>query len=100
MKELVCKSCGATGLQIRGSYAICDYCDSKFLLTADDFGIYSTLKRHSTLNQCNGSSIGISLGSDIEVLLQKCRLNPKNARKYANLILDIDPDNEEALKYL
>ena len=26
--------------------------------------------------------------------------DPARARKYANLILDIDPDNPEALKYL
>lgn len=100
MKELVCKCCGATRLQIRGNYAICDYCDSKFLLTAEDFSINIGLQSPSISAKHNGSSEGISLGNDIEVLLQKCRLNPRNARKYANLILDIDPDNEEALRYL
>ena len=37
---------------------------------------------------------------DVAELLRKCRENPARARKYANLILDIDPDNPEALKYL
>ena len=44
------------------------------------------------------SSIG--LDDDVAELLRKCRENPARARKYANLILDIDPDNPEALKYL
>ena len=100
MRELICKSCGATKLQIRGNYALCDYCDSKFLLTAEDFSIYSDSKSPSTLGQHQICSKGIALGNDVTILLQKCRLNPQNARKYANLILDIDPDNEEALKYL
>ena len=43
---------------------------------------------------------GISLQSDIELLLDKCRRDPRNARKYANLILDIDPGNKDALQYL
>ena len=42
----------------------------------------------------------IALNSDVERLLDKCRKDPKNARKYANLILDIDPTNRDALKYL
>ena len=40
------------------------------------------------------------LDDDVAKLLRKCRENPARARKYANLILDIDPDNPEALKYL
>ena len=69
---------------------MCEYCDSKYLFTAEDYNFYGNSKSIS----------GISLGSDVEMLLQKCRMNPKNARKYANLVLDIDPDNVEALKYL
>ena len=42
----------------------------------------------------------IALEEDIAVLLKKCREDPKNARKYANLVLDIDPGNAEAKKYL
>ena len=42
----------------------------------------------------------IGLDDDVAELLRKCRENPARARKYANLILDIDPDNPEALKYL
>ena len=45
-------------------------------------------------------SLYIGLDDDVAELLRKCRENPARARKYANLILDIDPDNPEALKYL
>ena len=96
MKAFVCKSCGATGIQIKGAYLVCDYCDTRFLLTAEDYDFYGNANSTSS----NHSSSGISLGSDIEMLLQKCRLDPKNAKKYANLILDIDPDNKKALMYL
>ena len=30
----------------------------------------------------------------------KCKEDPVNAKKYANLVLDIDPHNVEALKYV
>jgi len=43
---------------------------------------------------------GVSLDSDVERLLLKCHEDPRRAARYANLILDIDPTNEEALKYL
>jgi hypothetical protein len=41
-----------------------------------------------------------SLTDDTKMLLQKCRDDPANARRYASLVLDIDPSNEEALHYL
>ena len=93
MKSFVCNACGATDLQIEKGHVVCPYCETKYNLTADDFDFYGFHKKDS-------AAIGISLGADIEMLLRKCRANPKNARKYANLILDIDPDNKEALKYL
>ena len=63
----------------------CEYCGTQFLASE----ILGT-----------GTSSSIDLGDDVQQLLEKCRKNPANARKYANLILDIDPDNAEALKYL
>ena len=44
--------------------------------------------------------MGVSISEDIKRLLAKCRTDRKNARKYANLILDIDPNNKDALQYL
>ena len=91
MKELSCKACGAPGLKQKNGWWVCEYCDSKFMLSSEDFDFYGGKSAFGS---------GISLGGDIERLLQKCRTDPRNARKYANLILDMDPDNEEALKYL
>lgn len=82
MDVLVCKCCGAQGLKKQGRYFICEYCDSKFLPE----------------NKMGESDIAID--DDVARLLAKCKSDPKNARKYANLVLDIDPGNFEAYKYL
>jgi len=42
----------------------------------------------------------IALNEDIRMLLRKCKEDTANARRYANLVLDIDPSNKEANKYL
>lgn len=42
----------------------------------------------------------ISLRDDVENLLEKCKENPARAHKYAELILEIDPGNEEAKRIL
>lgn len=80
LKAVQCKQCGTNVLREERNYYICEYCGTKFLKKPE--------------------REGISLGSDIERLLQKCKTNPNNAKKYANLILDIDQDNKEALKYI
>lgn len=85
MKILKCSNCGASSLYESDGYMICEYCDTKFAVESSDFP---------------QQSIGISLNNDIDILIQKCRTDPINARKYANLILDIDPTNQEALKYI
>lgn len=101
MKPLTCKCCGATGLKVKNGYFLCEYCDNKFLITGEDFSIQNNngnVVAQPSLKMPRGSSI--SLGNDVEMLLHKCRTDRRNARKYANLILDIDPTNKEALKYL
>ncbi len=85
MKFLFCERCGANELKKENGYMVCCFCGSKFMITKED----------SELKTSN-----ISLGSDVEVLLEKCKNDPRNASRYANLILDIDPYNKEALKYL
>ena len=85
MKELTCINCGAVGLEEKNGFMVCSYCNSKFAIEAADIP---------------QRGMGMSLNSDIDQLLQKCRTDPKNARKYANLILDMDPTNIEALRYL
>ena len=101
MLDFTCKNCTAVGLKLKGSFLVCEYCGSKFLLTADDFASQRSKAMPTAKAGISHSfSSEISLGGDIELLLQKCRLDPRNARKYANLILDIDPTNKEAYKYL
>lgn len=84
MKELICSRCGAHEWIEKNGCRICAYCGTPYQLTYEDMP----------------NASGMQLDSDIDRLLQKCRKDPKNAKKYANLILDIDPGNTEALKYL
>lgn len=85
MKPISCSRCGSTELTERQGFAICDYCQSRYALEDPN-----SLSRSTT--------IGVT--SDVEALLQKCVDDPYNKRRYASLILDIDPTNQEALKYL
>lgn len=90
-----CKNCGASGMKLIKGYWCCEYCDSKFAAHREEQLAYSGKVYGNT-----GKTSEIALSDDVERLLQKCRTDRKNARRYANLILDIDPDNEEALRYL
>lgn len=98
MKALICSSCGASRWKEEGDYRICMHCGTKFEKTVEDkvrvvvSGFQAAVARQV-------DSV-IAINDDVERLLKKCRQEPKNARKYANLILDIDPTNEEAQKYL
>lgn len=80
MNTRVCGACGATELVRENGGFKCAYC--------------------ATVHVLEGSCAIIALDDDIEALLQKCRESPSRARRYANLVLDIDPDNEEALRYI
>ena len=99
MKSLSCKNCGAPGLRLESGYWQCDYCGSKFLIEKEEQKAFSRASSSSSDSKHPGTSSGIALSDDVERLLLKCKTDRKNARKYANLILDIDPDNKEALKY-
>ena len=95
-----CKNCGASGMKLVKGYWCCEYCDSKFIATREEEKTYGMTGAKSVLGKHGGVSSGIELNNDVERLLEKCRIDRKNARKYANLILDIDPHNEKALSYL
>jgi uncharacterized Zn ribbon protein len=84
MKLIQCKQCGGEELYRDGDFMVCKYCGTRFVIEKSDYTKQSR----------------ITVNSDVEELLNKCKSDPKNARKYANLVLDLDPDNEEALKYL
>jgi len=85
MKIEICEKCGGGEFVDRDGYRICQYCHTKYLITPEDVP-----KKESS----------ISLNNDIIMLLQKCQDDPANAYRYANLVLDMDPGNIEAIKYL
>ena len=85
MKKLVCANCGANLFTEQAGIKVCQFCDSQHKPEKTD-----KPKEQST----------ISLQSDIGRLLQKCKSDPARASRYASLILDIDPTNKEARKYL
>lgn len=85
MKVIQCTKCGSIEFSESNGYRICIYCNARYQLFAEDI-------------TSKGSSIEIN--DDIQRLLDKCKKEPWNAKKYANLILDIDSTNKEARKYL
>ena len=91
MSIIRCEMCGGTlEIQENAAVAVCEYCGTRI-----------TIPKAEQVALCGGTrSSEIALSDDVARLLQKCKTDPKNARKYANLILDIDADNTEALKYL
>ena len=100
MEALICKNCGANALVRKNEYMVCPSCESRFAITSEErrSGLFGS-SHHATLSH-SGVDSSIALDDDVARLLKKCKTDRRNARKYANLILDIDPDNEEALKYL
>ena len=66
----------------KDGFAVCVYCQSQFVPDANDLPTV------------------LDIQSDILSLLKKCIDDPKNRRRYVNLILDIDPSNTEVMKYL
>ena len=100
MKELACRNCGANALKRVNGYFFCPYCESRYLITKEDMqGGFLGDNHQSALSHCGVKSV-IALDEDVARLLKKCETDPRNAKKYANLILDIDPDNKEAMQYL
>ena len=85
MKLVRCTRCGSKELFEEDGYVVCAYCQSRFVPQADDI-----LQKETV----------IGVHSDILVLLQKCQDDPANRRRYAGLILDIDPTNQAAREYL
>lgn len=85
MKLVECTRCGSTELTEHDGHVICAYCQSRYVPQARDVPVRETT---------------IAIDSDIQGLLQKCKEDPLNCRRYASLILDIDPTNQQANQYL
>ena len=85
MKSIACSGCGSVEFEEDNGYSVCAYCQTKYLPTKQETSLLES---------------SIELHSDIEILLEKCRRDPSNSRRYANLVLDIDPHNQEAISFL
>lgn len=84
MNNAICERCGGDEFKIENGYKICRFCKSKYpLLPAE-----------------KAANSSIQLNEDVQRLLRLCEENPSRASQYAGLILDIDPTNRDALKYL
>ena len=84
MKNIECENCGSKDLYEDSGYLICRHCGSRFLPTKDE----------------RPSQVTIDLRSDVQSLLEKWDGDPANGSKYARLILEIDPSNVRAKRYL
>lgn len=85
MRQVICPNCGADEFVEKENYRICAYCESKYIIEKEDLSPPNTQ---------------ISINEDIQELLRKCKTEPYKAKHYANLILDLDPFNIDATKYL
>jgi DNA-directed RNA polymerase subunit RPC12/RpoP len=85
MKLISCTRCGSKDLDYESGYVTCAYCQSRFVEQGDDRPKVPTV---------------VGLGSDVQMLLDKCQSDPANRQRYASLILDIDPTNQDAMRYL
>ena len=101
---VVCSQCGANDLYEKDGLIVCRFCGSRFNVTSKEFSEYinnqKLSKSHKAVMQKENVNSCIAINDDVQRLLDKCKREPKNAKRYANLVLDIDPTNREALKYL
>lgn len=85
MKLVECIRCGSKELHEHEGGIVCAYCQSRFILEVHE--------------QPRKAAV-IDLQADIQMLLKKCADDPANRRRYASMILEIDPSNLEAMKFL
>lgn len=85
MKVFECQSCGSRDFREENGYRICEHCGTKHIITAEEKRIPQST---------------IDLQNDVARLLQQCKDNPNRAKKIAERILEIDPNNAEAIRIL
>lgn len=84
MEASVCNKCGSNEFIEADGARICAYCRTSYALPKD----------------VKAKTSDISLQEDVQNLLMRCKFDPANARRYALLALEIDPNNIEAKRYL
>lgn len=85
MKAEICSRCGANDWTRENGYRICNYCGTSFRIEACDVSVKESV---------------IDLNDDVKRLLEKCKTDPQNAKRYVNLILDIDPLNKAVFEFM
>ena len=80
MIEISCPCCNGKEFREENGKRVCAYCGTAYISET--------------------SNTTIALDADVKRLLAKCKSDPRRAYRYASLVLDIDPGNREALKYL
>ena len=85
MVVVECKRCGSNELRQEVGVVVCVFCRTRYA---------------SDQKMAPSGKPKISISDDIADLLQKCQDDPINRRRYAGLILDLDPTNQDAIKYL
>lgn len=81
MKAIRCEHCGGDVIIEKDGVRICGYCKSRFVIPKEEK---------------KTQSAEIDLNEDVARLLEKCKKEPFRAKRYATLILEIDPTNAEA----
>ncbi|SEA49798.1 hypothetical protein SAMN05216349_11464 [Oribacterium sp. KHPX15] len=99
MEKIICSCCGSTQFTFKNGYRICNYCETRYSISSDEQRNEIKASLENNLKNKELSS-GINIKNDVERLLNMCEKDKTHASKYANLILDIDPSNQEALKYI
>lgn len=87
MKRFDCECCGSNKFFVEGGYRVCEFCGTKYQIEKTDIPVVP-------------KTSNISLNDDVQRLLQQCKTDPANAKRYAVLILEIDPVNQEAQRIL
>ena len=91
MKNIECKKCKSVDFEKINNSLRCIYCRTIYI---DDTDIEKKFLKNNAPNST------IEIDEDILLLLDKIQREPWNRNRYANMILDIDSTNEEALKIL
>lgn len=85
MFQFICLNCGSQEYIEEGRFIKCTYCGTRF-------------KKQNKDGFSQG--VTIDLTDDVSRLLEMCKKEPQKIIRYANLILEIDPYNKQAKKYL
>ncbi len=88
MAKILCDACGSNDFIEQNGFRICRFCGTKQKIFRETQSVQTR------------PGLGIDLNDDIGRLLNKCTTDPANAKRYANLILDIDANNAEAKRIL